>query len=368
MSNHHQFSHKVATAAVVLLARLVRVLPLRIAIGLGRFVGVALSRWSSRDYNIAIGQIDYVRSYLQRNPEKFPDSDFVRRDLSLESARAKLARASFANAGQVAVESLSWSRYRMMPEADSGSPKKAANPKSPIITLADEATLDTIKDLKTGAIAISAHIGCFEILAAYFASRGLPVAVLGRKPNYDIFTSSLDRLRRSYGIEVLWRDERQSIRKMLVMLKQGYIIAALIDQDINLHSVFPEVFGLPASTPIGTIDLALRSEVPIFSAFIVREHERLHTVRLKEIVYDKESADPAKEILQTFSQRFEQLVCSYPEQWVWWHRRWRRNPGIDYHANPSLLRSTHDYLKWLAQQRDETHISVHSFRNDGDGR
>ena len=52
-------------------------------------------------------------------------------------------------------------------------------------------------------------------------------------------------------------------------------------------------------------------------------------------------------VLEVFSARLESLVRQYPEQWYWWHRRWRRRPGIDYQSTPELLRSTAEYITWL---------------------
>ena len=48
----------------------------------------------------------------------------------------------------------------------------------------------------------------------------------------------------------------------------------------------------------------------------------------------------------------ERLIEQYPEQWLWWHRRWRRRQGIDYRRNPKLVPDHNAYLAWLDSLTD----------------
>jgi len=200
---------------------------------------------------------------------------------------------------------------------------------------------------KKGAIFLSAHVGPIELLAAYFVSCGADLYVIGRLPNNPGARTVLKNLREKYGTKVIWRGEKDSPRKLLKAIKSGGVIAALIDQDTSLESEFAPAMGVEAAFPIAPINLALKYSIPIFACFIVRTRKRNYSVIGHEIKYDKDSPTASQDILREYSTRLDNLIKTYPEQWVWWHRRWRRRPGIDYNKNPESLISTNDYIDWI---------------------
>ncbi len=196
-------------------------------------------------------------------------------------------------------------------------------------------------------VALSAHLGCFELLAAYYVALGHRVYVIGRIPNYQLLYTLLDALRRGYGVVTLWRNSPRSAAKLLQAIRGGGVIAALVDQDTNLESSFVPFFGVRAAHPHAPIDLAIRYHLPIVSTFIVRGQKLEHQVITEQIEYDPNDPMAREAVLTEFSRRLETLISSYPDQWIWWHRRWRRRDGVDYRRNPNLLPGTADYLSWL---------------------
>lgn len=213
----------------------------------------------------------------------------------------------------------------------------------------DELIHNQIKNGKS-ALAISGHIGCFELLAAYYIAFGVNVSVVARKPNYNILDQFVRSLRESYGVQTIWREDPDSRKKLLTAFREAGIIAALIDQDTALENEFAPFFGLEAASPNSLIAYAVRKNTRIFSSFIVRTSPFTHQIFTEEISYQKDDPQVVRNILINFNQHLELLIKKYPEQWIWWHRRWRRRPEIDYNKNPELLPSTKDYLNWLEKQ------------------
>jgi lauroyl/myristoyl acyltransferase len=205
----------------------------------------------------------------------------------------------------------------------------------------------------TPELIISGHIGNFESLAAFYAKCGKPLSTIGREANYPVFHALIEEIRRTYGVENISRGTSTSIGSLRRALKGGRTIAALIDQDTNLDSVFVPFFGIEAATPIAPIALAVRHRLPVISAFIVRTGRLQHTIVAEEVPYDPENPDAVRQIAAAFSRLLELLAAAYPEQWPWWHRRWRRRPGIDYRRSSDQLKSTAGYLAWLAGPRTE---------------
>ena len=200
----------------------------------------------------------------------------------------------------------------------------------------------------TAILALSAHLGCFELIAAYYAAKGISLTTVGRDPNYGLLGEMLRELRGSYGVTALWRGDRSAIRDLKRALVEGHVLATLIDQDTSLESGFAKFFGVEAASPIVPVKLALSRKLPICTSFVVRTAPLHHRIITRWVDYQPDDPNALENILQVYSDRLEELVLQYPEQWVWWHRRWRRRPGVDYVTYPQMMRSTKDYIEWLA--------------------
>lgn len=215
------------------------------------------------------------------------------------------------------------------------------------ITVSGEEEAIKLSQEKKSFLAISGHIGNFELLAAYFVRRGIPLTVIGRRPNYASFDTLLKELRESYGVKTTWRDDPQSTRMLVRTLRSGDALAGLIDQDTHLESAYGPFFGIDAAYPIAGIRLAVKYQLPVFSAFIVRKGPMKHHISVQRLEYSGDETDSIQTILTQFSRNLEEQICQHPEQWLWWHRRWRRRPGVDYAITPELLPSTRQYLEWI---------------------
>lgn len=214
------------------------------------------------------------------------------------------------------------------------------------IKLKSSVPLVDLQNPKTAILALSAHLGCFELIAAYFSAHSVRLSVLGRDANYPSLSFIMRDLRSAYGVETVWREESSSSGKLLRAIKNKSTVAVLIDQDVDLANSFANFFAVPAASPIAPIKLAIKHKLKIVTAFIVRDGFLSHTIFCDEIVLES-GVTTAESVLEEFNRRLELLIRKYPEQWLWWHRRWRRRPGEDYIKNPNLLKSTSNYLKWL---------------------
>lgn len=217
----------------------------------------------------------------------------------------------------------------------------------PCITVSGEREVIKLSQEKKSFLAISGHIGNFELLAAYFVRRGISLTVIGRRPNYASFDTLLKEFRESYGAKTTWRDDPQSTRMLVRTLRSGDALAGVIDQDTHLENAYVPFFGIEAAYPIAGIRLAVKYQLPVFSAFIVRKEPMKHHVSVKRLEYSGDETEAIQTILTQFSRNLEEQICQHPEQWLWWHRRWRRRPGVDYAMTPELLPSTRQYLEWI---------------------
>ncbi|MDG2306573.1 MAG: lysophospholipid acyltransferase family protein [Candidatus Binatia bacterium] len=180
-----------------------------------------------------------------------------------------------------------------------------------------------------GVVAITGHIGNWELLAAFFGLKGYPVAVIATPVKGDRMNEANIELRRSVNVETVQRDGPGAARAILRTLKQGRILAILMDQNTHGQSAEVPFFGRPAPTPIGPAALSLRTGAVVVGVFIHREEDGSHVIRVtRPDLPDRASAaEMGKEVWLTdvtarLTALIESEVRRRPDEWVWWHRRW----------------------------------------------
>jgi KDO2-lipid IV(A) lauroyltransferase len=182
-----------------------------------------------------------------------------------------------------------------------------------------------------GAIAVTGHIGCWELLAACFANKGYPVSVIYRDMRDKRLESLLVGMRRCNGVSSIPRGA--SAVSAYKVLKRGEILAMLIDQDIDVDGLFVPFFGVPAHTPRGAAAFALRSGAAVVPLAIHMQPDGNHRITVLPAL-EKPSADLPEgeridELTRSCSQAVESLIRIYPQQWVWFHDRWRKREQVD---------------------------------------
>jgi len=183
-----------------------------------------------------------------------------------------------------------------------------------------------------GVIAITGHIGNFELLAAWFAAvRKVPVSVIGRK----LYDPRLDRLvvenRARFEIENIPSDA--PARKVLETLRNGRVLGVLMDLDSKrVSGVFVPFFGHLARTASGPIVIGRRSQSPVVPLALFRtpdDRYRLRILPAFDIPVTDNKDDDVFVALTKCNQALEQLVNYSPVQWAWIHNRWRSKPSTE---------------------------------------
>ena len=316
---------RLAAASLRLLRRIADFLPSRVFAAFGSFLGVIFYPFFPREKKVMESQLRFVASR-----KLYPETS----DWNVPSTQQTIMRACFCHTGEAVAEVFLLQRLieaGVVNHSQTGA----------------EQVFHSHFQGGRGVLALSGHVGCFELLAASHAARGVPVAVVGRRPNYSGIGKLLADLRDGYGVETIWRDDPMGARKLISWLKGGKVLAVLLDQDTELESRFPNFFGLPAASPVAPVRLAIKLKIPMITTFIVRTGRLQHEVLTETLEYDPEDEDAELKVLQEFHHRLEKVIIRYPSQWLWWHRRWRREPNIDYKVNINDLRGTRSYLEWL---------------------
>lgn len=192
---------------------------------------------------------------------------------------------------------------------------------------ADRAVLDAALARGKGVLFISGHVGNWELTARGVTARGYDGASIAREASDPRTTAFIEQLRASGNTGSIWRGHPGAAKAMLRQLRAGKILGLLIDQDTKVQSVFVPFFGKPASTPRAAADLALRTKAALIVGTCPRIspfHYRLH---LEEVpLPDGDDEATVVAVTATLTQRLEDAIRQHPEQWVWMHERWKRQP------------------------------------------
>jgi KDO2-lipid IV(A) lauroyltransferase len=179
-----------------------------------------------------------------------------------------------------------------------------------------------------GVIALTGHIGNFELLAAYFSLKGYKVSVIGRElydPRLDVL---LVKGRKSVGLENI--PSSASVKQIIKALRSGRALGVLADQDSSrVRGVFVNFFERPARTPVGPALLAYKTQSPIVPMAIIREKDDKYRILVKkpiELAFSGYKEKDITETTQEYTKVLESIIREYPSQWLWMHDRWKSKP------------------------------------------
>ena len=175
-----------------------------------------------------------------------------------------------------------------------------------------------------GMILISGHLGNWEI-AAQVLSYIKPVVGITRDMN-NPHTNELMKKRKPRNRFTLTPKHDADIGRLLTTLKQGSVLALLIDQHARKGGMMIDFFGIPASTHTSHAMLHLITKTPMCFGYCVKTGPmkfRFKALPPIEITKTGKRDADVKAILEALTKELEDAIRAYPEQYLWAHRRWR---------------------------------------------
>ncbi len=173
-------------------------------------------------------------------------------------------------------------------------------------------------------VLFTGHCGNWELLGAAVNCRGVGMAVVARQLDEPEQQEMLAGLRARFGTPTIERGEEGAVRQLLSTLRRGGALGMLIDQDSGkMDGVWVPFFGRPAYTPVGAAKIALKQRAAVVPVFIERLEDGRHRVEFQPPL---DLPDDPVEATAMMTAKIEEQVRRRPEQWVWMHRRWRRQP------------------------------------------
>ena len=291
---------------IYFIIRVVGRLPLSVRSQCGEAIGASIGRFFRRERTIAELQL-----------RKFAG-------VKHESA---VALRVFGNLGATLMESFSLHRDVRNPHL--------------VIECDDQGIIAQVAAQKGPVLALTGHVGNWELCAAFICSRGIPLVSIARPARSRLLQMVLERIRDGYGLNVIWRGGRSTLKTVVRELENNRVVAALLDQDIAGASELVPFFGYPVRVPTSVIEAGKKCGAEFVSAFSVRVAPGRFRFSVRRIPGSLSAA----EIVKRYHEHLESQVRDFPEQWVWFHKRWRTLPE-------GQRMSSAEYRSWLENLRE----------------
>lgn len=178
--------------------------------------------------------------------------------------------------------------------------------------------------VKPQVIYVSGHVGQWELLNYLAYSQDRKLASVYRHINNVRLDEQLRKWREKYTNQLI-RKKGESAIGMVRALTSGMSLSMLVDQRLTSGELLP-FFGMPARTNIAAARLALKMQLPIIPAFVMRikgVNFKAEILPAIEFTQSGDELEDAKNLTLAFNALLEERIRAHPEQYLWVHDRWK---------------------------------------------
>jgi Kdo2-lipid IVA lauroyltransferase/acyltransferase len=181
-----------------------------------------------------------------------------------------------------------------------------------------------LRDDGKPALCFAAHLGNWELPALAAAAHGLPSAVVYRMPNNKSVAKEIIRIRAPLMGRLI-RARPQAALEMAAALENGEHLGMLVDQHFSRGEdvVF---FGRHCKANPTIARLARQFDCPVIGVRVIRLPDRRFRITADGPLALPRDASGQLDIAaatQMINSVVEGWIREHPDQWLWFHRRWR---------------------------------------------
>jgi KDO2-lipid IV(A) lauroyltransferase len=179
-------------------------------------------------------------------------------------------------------------------------------------------------DRKKGVLLMTGHFGSWEAPCRILPMEGFGLAMITKRQRNRLFDDYTNAIRSRQGGTII--DMKNALKGVLEHTGHNDLIGILIDQDAGRRGVLADFLGKPASNWKGAAKISLRFKIPIVPGYVIRNDNSTLTFRFEQML-DPVGVDDTEENMMLFigkmNHSLEEIICQYPEQWFWLHKRWK---------------------------------------------
>ena len=173
-----------------------------------------------------------------------------------------------------------------------------------------------------GVIVALPHAGNWDLAGAYFTAMGLELVTVAERLKPEALFERFLEHRQALGMEVLPLDSR-AMGTLIQRARAGKLIALVADRDLSSSGVRVQFFGAEARMPAGPALIAIRTGVPLVTAFVSYTDSGIH-IDLKKIVIPEEGSEQEKlsVVVQSCADNFALGIKKHPHDWHMLQQIW----------------------------------------------
>jgi KDO2-lipid IV(A) lauroyltransferase len=173
-----------------------------------------------------------------------------------------------------------------------------------------------------GVVVALPHAGNWDHAGSYFCAMGFPLVTVAERLKPEALFNKFLEYRQNIGMEVLALDSR-SIATLMQRSREGALIALVADRDLSKSGVDVTFFGHPARMPAGPALLAIRTGIPLITAYVSYTPTGIH-IRFDsvEIPLDGSEEEKISVVVQRCADLFAKGISSAPQDWHMLQRIW----------------------------------------------
>ena len=240
-------------------------------------------------------------------------------------------RVACPEASDAEIKRLSWLNFRNHSKAYADLmmlPRLRVTEMRPLLHVKGWEHLEEARAMKKGVMAVSCHMGSYEVTSAIWSATLAPVSLFAEevepRPLFEWYRDTRARL----GISVLPID-LAGLRKVTQALRDDEMVITAIDRDITGTGRVMTFFGRPAPIPTGPTALALRMGAPLLPVCVYRLDDDSYAAEAFPMVVAESTGDDEADELRVTQQLLrviEDMIRARPEQWHVPHRIWEGAP------------------------------------------
>jgi lauroyl/myristoyl acyltransferase len=295
----YQPKHILEYAVLLIVAGLIRILPLRAALALGWLIAAGTH---------FIGRINVDRTCNR-----------LREVLGPEVAEKQLRHMAWISWRNLCFNAIDGFRFSKL-TAEKIRQQPLAHLEQPLKKVQ--------RECDGGFILATPHMGNWEIAGIAGDLIGLPLFTIARKQKNPLVDAYINKMRRSFDLEVLYRDAK-GWKGVIDRLKQGKVMAILPDIGVRARGVTVDYLNGKATIAPGAAHFALLANCPVYPIVMRRVGWCRHDAVLLDPIIPNPAADRKDEqhrIMQEIMSALSKEILKTPEQYFWYNKRWVLNP------------------------------------------
>lgn len=181
--------------------------------------------------------------------------------------------------------------------------------------------LDNALKKGKGVLCLTAHFGNWERMSSLMVSKKYPISVVARSADDPKLNQLLENIRGRFGINIIYKGN--AIKHILKKLSQNEIVGILADQ--NSADGFITFFDQICGTDLGPGIIQARTQCAVLTGWCRRVGPSQYLLTIEPEIENLPQNEEKKglALMQIYNQRLENQVRQTPEQWLWFHDRWK---------------------------------------------